>query len=212
MTPEEIAAAEKAAADLAVKAAAEKAEADRLAAEKAAAVDKKYSQADLDAITEKVRATERKKALDEQKEAAEKAAMTESERLKAELADRDKKVTEAQTTANRRVVQAEARVVAISAGVKPELMHYVLKLADISSVTVNDDGEPDAVALKAAVDKVLIDMPQLKGASGNGGAGMSGDVDDGRVLSDSEMIKLQQTNPEEYKRRYSAWLKAKKSK
>lgn len=65
---------------------------------------------------------------------------------------------------------SEAKVAALAAGVKPERLDYLLKLADLSEVAVND-GTADAAAVKAAVEKVLADMPELKGQAGQARGG-----------------------------------------
>ncbi|HEY5523229.1 MAG TPA: hypothetical protein VIK21_08565, partial [Desulfuromonadaceae bacterium] len=44
-----------------------------------------------------------------------------------------------------------------------ESIPYVLKLADLSKVTVDANGDPDSKALEAAINKVLTDVPALKG-------------------------------------------------
>lgn len=91
-----------------------------------------------------------------------KADMSETERLKAEKAEADKKAAAALTTANQRAVAAEARVQAVALGIKPERIPYALKLVDMTTITVDDAGEPDSKALTAALEKVLTDMPELK--------------------------------------------------
>jgi hypothetical protein len=115
------------------------------------------------------------------KEAAEaerkKADMTEAERLKAEKEAAEKVAKEAGSAAAQRVIRAEAKVVAIAAGVDPKKVDYVLRLADLSAVEVDDKtGEPDAKAIQTAINAVLKDLPELKGTggAGKGGADFTG--------------------------------------
>lgn len=118
----------------------------------------------------KAAAAAKKAAEDEAKQAAERAKMDETERLKAEKADADKAAADATDKANVRVITAEAKVQAVEAGADPKQLAYVLKLADLADVAVNDDGEPDTKAIRKAIDKVLADVPALKGATNGKGA------------------------------------------
>jgi hypothetical protein len=130
---------------------------------------KTFTQADVDRIIDTRLKRERKDAAATLESEKAKAAMTEADRLKAEKAESEKKASDAQTAADKRVIAAEAKVQASTAGVKPEALGYVLKLADLSDVTIGDDGEPDAAAIKAAIETVLKDVPALKGTAGTGG-------------------------------------------
>lgn len=107
---------------------------------------------------------------------AEKANLSEVERLKAEKDEAAKAAADATVRANQRIIQAEARVQAIEAGVKPERVNYVLKLLDLSEIDVSDDGDVDADAIKAAIDQIVSDMPELVGSTDQkaGSDGFSG--------------------------------------
>lgn len=130
-----------------------------------------FTQSDVDRIVKDRLDRERKAAADERK----KADMTESEKLKAEKAELEDKVTEAEAKANKRMTVAEARLQSISAGVKPERIDALLKLADLSSVDIGEDGEPNAKQIKTAIEKALGEYPEFKvGASAKGGADYSG--------------------------------------
>lgn len=172
------AAVEQAAAEAA------KAEADKKAAEDAAAEAAKAKpveftpeqQAEMGRrIAEersKAAASAKKAAEDEAKTAAERAKMDEAERLKAEKVDAEKAASDAVTQANARVITAEAKVQAVEAGADPKQLAYVLRLVDLSDVKVDEAGEPDAKAIRKAIDKVLTDVPALKAAAN--GKGRSG--------------------------------------
>jgi hypothetical protein len=102
------------------------------------------------------------------KKAADDAAMTELEKAKEKVNEADKKAEAALTTANNRILSAEAKVLATDLGVKASKIKYLLKLADLSDVEVKD-GEVDQEALKEAIEVVLTDMPELKGTTEAGG-------------------------------------------
>ena len=90
----------------------------------------------------------------------EEAEKTELERAQAAADEAQKRVDEA----NNRVKMAEAKAVAASLGIKPERVQYAVKLADLSDVDVSEDGEPDTEAIKAAVEQVTKDIPELVGS------------------------------------------------
>lgn len=146
----------------------------------------------------KAAAAATKAAEEAAKQAAERAKMDEAERLKAEKADAEKKASDAVAAANARVVNAEAKVQAVEAGADPKQLAYVLKLADLDGITVDDAGQPDGKAIKAAIDKVLKDVPALKATAGDGkGGGKSGgqfdqhaDRDRPKTLEDAVSARL----------------------
>lgn len=126
---------------------------------------KTITQEELDRIIQQRLQRERKKWEQQIEEERRKAAMTEAERLKAEKEEAERKAQEAQAAANRRIIQAEAKAQALALGVRPERLEYALRLADLSEIEVGDDGEPDAAAIKTAIEKVLNDLPELRGAA-----------------------------------------------
>lgn len=66
--------------------------------------------------------------------------------------------------ANHRLVQSEAKAVALTLGVKPERTAYAVRMADLSHVDVNDELGADGEAIKKAMEQVLKDIPELKGS------------------------------------------------
>ena len=56
-------------------------------------------------------------------------------------------------------------MMAVSLGVEAKTIPYVLKMADFSQVT-GEDGKINEETLKAAVNKVLEDIPALKPQTG----------------------------------------------
>jgi hypothetical protein len=123
------------------------------------------SQADLDRILGERLARERAKYADyddlrtkaaEFDKAAE-AARTDQEKAVEEARNEGK--TEALTAANTRLVSAEARALAAEAKFRnPSL---AVKAVDLKGVTVNDDGEVDAAAIKAKLKELSDAEPYL---------------------------------------------------
>lgn len=105
----------------------------------------------------------------EAKEAAERDQLDEADRLKAEKADAEKAAKDATDRANDRLVRASAKVAAVDAGANPKRVDALLKLADLSDIEVDDDGEPDGEAVTKAVTKALGEYPEFKAAAGKGG-------------------------------------------
>lgn len=133
----------------------------------------KFSQEDVDAIITKRLAREQKAWEAKLEEEKKKANMTEQEKLKAAAEEAEKKGKVAVDAANARIIAAEAKVQAAALGVKPEKVAYVLKLADLSGVAVDDNGNIDEKEVKKAVEKVTKDLPELL-AGGTGGANLRG--------------------------------------
>lgn len=94
----------------------------------------------------------------------ENAQLSETERLQQERDEARTRAETALSTANQRLVAAEARVQAAALGIKPERIGAALRLADLSGVAVGDDGEADGTAVKSALEAVLKDLPELKAA------------------------------------------------
>lgn len=94
-----------------------------------------------------------------------KAEMSEAEQAKAAAAAAEERAK----ARERRIVQAEAKAAAAAQGVKPERLAYVLRLADLEGVAVDEQGEPDGKAISAAIAAVLKELPELKGATNVGG-------------------------------------------
>lgn len=83
---------------------------------------------------------------------------------------------EATQAANIRVVRSEFRALAKERGLDP---NTATKLADLSTVEVDDDGNVDGDALTAAIDAVIADHPSLvpsrfEGTADQGNPGTSG--------------------------------------
>lgn len=59
-------------------------------------------------------------------------------------------------------IQSQAKDIALDLGVDKSTVPYVVKMADMQNVT-NEKGEISTENLKAAIEKVLTDIPALKG-------------------------------------------------
>ena len=70
-------------------------------------------------------------------------------------------LTQAQAIAQKAMVDSAATMTAVSMGIDTKTIPYVLKMADLSQVT-GQDGKINDEALKAALNKVLEDVPALK--------------------------------------------------
>jgi len=66
--------------------------------------------------------------------------------------------------ANAVLRKADAKLQAAALGIKPERVDFALKLASIDAVEVKD-GVVDSAAIKAALETVLKDLPELKGVA-----------------------------------------------
>lgn len=107
----------------------------------------------------------------------EEAEKSELDRLKEDAERAKSESKSALERANARIVQAEAKAVALSLGIKSERVPYALRMADLSDVDVSDEGEPDEAAIKKALETVLKDIPELKAettTASNGGAEFNG--------------------------------------
>ncbi len=84
---------------------------------------------------------------------------------KPDIAGMQNQLTAAQKTAQDARVETAATMMAVSLGVEAKTIPYVLKMADLSQVT-GEDGKINEETLKAAVNKVLEDIPALKPQAG----------------------------------------------
>ncbi|NGM81200.1 scaffolding protein [Paenibacillus sp. 7124] len=131
-------------------------ELDRIVADRIARERKKTEKfADYDDIKAKLSEFEKSEA------ERQKAEMSATERLEAEKAEALRKAQEAEergnaalTAANQRLVNAEFKALARDANVPADRLAAALKLADLSGVTVDDEGNPQGVedAVKALID------------------------------------------------------------
>ena len=86
---------------------------------------------------------------------AQKAAQTPDPSLLAE------KAAQAKAAAERALLENHALLMADELGVALAVVPYLLKMAELAGV-VSDEGQVDDTALRAALEKVLADLPQLR--------------------------------------------------
>jgi hypothetical protein len=79
-----------------------------------------------------------------------------------QLTEAQTKAQDAEQRANQRILNAEVKAQAAVLGVKAEKLPYLLKLADLSSVEFNE-GEPSQDQIKAVLDAVIKDFPEIAG-------------------------------------------------
>lgn len=160
-------------------------EVDRIVADRLARERKKYG--DYDDI--KAKLADLEKAEDERK----KAELSEVERLAAELDEARKKAQEAEergtsaiTAANKRLINAEFKALAREHNIPADRLNAALKLADLSGVTVDDDGNAQGVedAVKALVEAnpYLVEKAQPKQIGGGTGGSGAGNEDEYKML------------------------------
>jgi|BioPla2DNA2_1021312.scaffolds.fasta_scaffold23452_2 hypothetical protein len=99
-----------------------------------------------------------------------KAARLEAEKndlsaLQKRVEDYEKQESEAIRNANLRLVRAEAMVQAVGLNVRPDRIDYAIRLADLSKVEVDENGQVDETAVREALEQILNDFPELKVAS-----------------------------------------------
>lgn len=136
-------------------------ELDKIVADRIARERKKYDKfSDYDELKKK--AEEYEKAEEDRK----KAEMTAQERLEAEKAEAQRKAQEAEeaaqramTAANQRLVKSEFKLLAKEAGIRADALEDAFKLADVSGVTVDEDGNVDGV--KAVIESLIAGKPYL---------------------------------------------------
>ena len=150
--------------------------------------EKLFSQEDLDKIIQKRLARERR-SWEAQLEEEEKkrASMSEAERLKAEKEEVETRLTALQTEYSKRLINAEAKLIATELGVKADKMKYLMKLVDLDEVTLDEEGNVDTEELTKSIQAVLDAIPELKGgvAIPKAGAEFNGNVDSSNQATSS---------------------------
>jgi hypothetical protein len=97
--------------------------------------------------------------------------MSEAERLKLEKDQADARAAAATQTANAKLLRAEAKGVALAAGVDPKYVDDVILLAKVQGESFFTDDDPDPAKIRASIDAVLADRPFYKGGAGGGDFG-----------------------------------------
>lgn len=135
--------------------------------------EKTFTQAEVDAMIEKRLARERKK-LQQQGNAANQAQEQTTETAEAGTTtavevdvteDARQQAAAIIAQANQRLIQALAQSEATKLNINPDYIADAVRLADLSGVTVNDDGTVDTKSITTALEAVLQRMPVLKAAT-----------------------------------------------
>ena len=112
-------------------------------------------------------------------------------------------VTQAQTAARQVQINSAATMAAVSLGISANTIPYVIKLADFSQV-VGQDEKINEETLKAALNKVLEDVPGLKPQA----AGTTGFVQVGAASSNAGAGQAQQATQTQARvptKRWNRW-------
>ena len=121
--------------------------------------EKLFNQADLDSIIGKRLAKDRKSWEKEKADEIEAAKLSETDRLKKEKADAEKKGEEVLKTANSRLVKAEVITKAVALKIIDPDAAYALM--DRTDVDVSDDGTVSGIDV--SLQKLIKDKPYLVG-------------------------------------------------
>lgn len=131
------------------------------------------------------------------KKAKEEADKTELQKLQDKLLAADIATKDAQNKANETLKISEARITGLSLGVKAERVDYLVRLLDLSSIEITD-GVINKEALKVQIDKILLDMPELKGtSSNNNSSGKAGGEFKGGQNTPLSWDSIKKMNPKE---------------
>lgn len=174
--------------------------------------ERTFTQAELDAIVKREKSKAEKAAAEKAQADADKAKLDETERLKVEKAEAEQAAAAATKAAAERIATSEAKVAALAAGANPERLSGVLKLADLSEA-VDESGEPNESAIKAAIATVKKDYPELFGAQQQKQQGASAaDFSQGgggvKRYSIAAMTELASKQPAEFLKVQDDYLKA----
>lgn len=98
-----------------------------------------------------------------QQEAEQAMAAFKAEKAKnqPDVAAMQARMTQAQAAAQQAQIQSAATLAAVSLGIDPKTIPYVLKMADLSQAA-GQDGKINEETIKNALNKVLEDVPALK--------------------------------------------------
>jgi hypothetical protein len=157
-------------------------------------------QAHIDALVadrvERAKKNAKEQALAEAKQQRDREQMDENERLKAEKADAEKLAADAAAERDRVIVDAEAKVAALAAGVPADRLTKALRLLDLEAVAVTD-GKVDGAAIANAVKALKAEIPELFATPGSqrSGGDFSGGGDGKRSFTAAEVKAM---GPEEY--------------
>lgn len=146
-------------------------------------------------------------ALEEAEAEREKAKLSETERLEAEKAAAIKAAEDAKTerdkaleAANKRLINAEFKTLAREHNIPADRLTAALKLADLSGVTVDDDGNAqgieDAVKALIAEHAYLSEKAQPKPIGGASGGAEPTDKTKEQLLAEAKLLAEKNPTPD----------------
>lgn len=81
--------------------------------------------------------------------------------LQQRVSEYESNESQALKLANTRLIRADAMAQAIGIGFKADRIDYAIRLADLSQINIDENGNPDLDAIKIALKKVADDIPEL---------------------------------------------------
>lgn len=129
---------------------------------------------------------------------------TAEEKANARAAAAEQAAQDRIAASNTRLIAADAKVAALAAGTNPARVDALLKVADLTAVTVAEDGTIDPATIRAAVDQALVEFPEFKttgtqtGASGTEHSEQTITAEQFATMGYSDRVKLRAENPELY--------------
>ena len=128
--------------------------------------EKTFTQAEVDAMIGERLARERKKYQQQpaaQEQATEEGVVGTTTTVEVDVTEDARKQANAIIAkANERLIQAIAQSEATKLNINPDYVADAVRLADLSAVTVNEDGTVDIKSVTSALEAVLTRMPVLK--------------------------------------------------
>lgn len=122
------------------------------------------TQSELDDLLERERGRASKRAikdhLAQQARDNATAQQTAEQRASAALAERESAAEAREQAANARIVHADAKGVAEALGFRADRISSVLRLADLTDISVNDSGDADTKAIRRALEPLLKEYPE----------------------------------------------------
>jgi hypothetical protein len=123
---------------------------------------------------------------------------TELQKAQELAAKASKERDELISSLNHKAKVSELKLQALSMGIKPDRVDYVLKLVDADGLEVKD-GQVDAKAVESALNKVIKDFPELKGVVGSSKAGQ--DFSQGNPVDLLTLDMVKAMSPEQVEKR-----------
>jgi hypothetical protein len=120
-------------------------------------------QKDLDKLISKRLAKAEKQWQKDLEDRKQKEGLSETEKLKAEMADKEGKLKSREDAATAKLIRADLKAEAAAQGVSKESLEYFLKIIDTSDIELDDAGDPDPAAVTKAVAAALKAVPAFKG-------------------------------------------------